>query len=163
MSEIECYTFENEIEADIHLVFECLNRDKHVLKWNTQLIENIYEGSESDMKEGSAFITRQKIDKKVYELKGIYSKYNPPYHAIVETETKEGKSKTEYTLKEYSEGTLFTVRVTLVPSNWFYKTAAKLLKWSFKFIYDDQFKRFIEYVYQVEYDRDVKRVSNHKY
>lgn len=157
MREILCYTFENEIEADINLVFECLNQDKHVLKWNTQIIENKYEGRESDLKEGSTFITRQKIEKKIYEINGIYSKYNPPYHAIVETETKEGKSKTEYILEEYSEGTLFSVRVTLVPSNWFYRLGTQLMKWSFKFLYDDQFKNFIEYVYQFEYGKEVRR------
>lgn len=44
LREIECYIFENEIEADINLVFECLKQDKHLLKWNMQIIENIYEG-----------------------------------------------------------------------------------------------------------------------
>ncbi|NRG47688.1 SRPBCC domain-containing protein, partial [Bacillus sp. CRN 9] len=152
--EIHCYKFESEINSDINLVFECLNKDKHVLKWNTQIIENLYDGHEDDLKEGSTFITRQKIGKKIYELQGSYTKYNPPYHGKVETKTKEGVSKTEYILEEIPDGTKFIVKVSLVPSNWFYKVATNILKWSFKYIYDEQFKNFIEYVYQLEYERD---------
>ncbi|WP_282155853.1 SRPBCC family protein [Cytobacillus gottheilii] len=156
MREIECYTFENEIEADIQLVFECLNDDEHVVKWNSQIIENISVDPKSEIKVGSTFITRQKIDKKVIEVKATYSEYNPPYVVAVEADTKEGISRTVYTLKEFPEGTILQVRVTLLPSNWYYNTITKLMKWSFKFIYDDQFKSFIDYVYDVQYERDVR-------
>ncbi|GIO27483.1 SRPBCC family protein [Ornithinibacillus bavariensis] len=154
MEEIRCYSFESELDANIDLVFECLSKDKHVLKWNSQIIENIFDGNENDLGEGSTFITRQKIGKKVYELEGIYTKYETPYYVNVETKTKEGLSKTEYILRETPEGTHFTVNVYLVPSNWTYKIITKMLKWSFKFIYDDQFNSFIEYVYQMEYERN---------
>ncbi|MDQ0273564.1 SRPBCC family protein [Cytobacillus purgationiresistens] len=154
MKEIHCYSFELEIDSNIDLVFECLNKDEHVLKWNSQIIENIYDGSENDLEEGSTFITRQKIGKKVYELQGLYTKYNPPYQAKVETETKEGVSKTEYILEETSEGTKFIVNVYLVPSSWIYKVMTNMFKWSFKHVYDEQFNNFKEYVYQIEYERD---------
>ncbi|MEW9111216.1 MAG: SRPBCC family protein [Cytobacillus gottheilii] len=156
MREIECYTFENEIEADIQLVFECLNDDEHVLKWNSLIIENISEVPKNEIKVGSTYISRQKFEKKVLEAKATYTKYNPPYKVAVETDTKEGISRTEYTLKEFAEGTILQVRVTLLPSNWYYKIITNLMKWSFKFIYDDQFKSFIDYVYDVQYERDVR-------
>ncbi|WP_284139386.1 hypothetical protein [Virgibacillus sp. LDC-1] len=153
MKEIHCFRFEAEIYTNIDLVSECLNKDEHVLKWNTQIIENIYDGSEDDLGEGATFITRQKIGKKVYELQGKYTKYDPPNYASVETETKEGISKTEYSMEETPEGTNFIVNVSLVPSNWIYKLATHMFKWSFKYVYNEQFERFIEYVYDVEYER----------
>ncbi|MGD6942880.1 SRPBCC family protein [Cytobacillus gottheilii] len=156
MREIECYTFENEIEADIHLVFECLNEDEHVVQWSSHIIENISEDPKGEIKIGSTYISRQKFEKKVFEAKATYTKYNPPYNVAVETDTKEGISRTEYTLEEFAEGTILHVKVTLLPSNWYYKTITKLMKWSFKFIYDDQFKSFIDYVYDVQYERDVR-------
>lgn len=151
LDEILCYTYETELDADINLVFECLNLDKHVLQWNTQIIENIYDGDESDLTEGSTFITRQKVGKKTYEFIGKYAKYNSPKHAIVETTTKEGLSKTEYTLEKTSEGTKFTVNVYLIPSNWFYKTLMKIFKGSVKPMYDEQFDLFVDYVYEQVY------------
>ncbi|MEK4921084.1 SRPBCC family protein [Cytobacillus sp. FSL R5-0569] len=153
MKEIQCYRFESEIEADIDLVFECLNKDQHVLKWNTQIIENHYDGAESDLKEGSMFTTRQKIGKKVYELQAVYSKYDPPFYAVVETKTKEGISRTEYILEILPEGTKFIANFTLIPSNWIYKLVTNMMKWSFKYVYDEQFNQYIEYIYQVEYER----------
>lgn len=79
MKEIQCYSFESEISAHIDLVTECLNKDKHVLKWNTQIIENLYDYSEEDIKEGSTYISRQKKGKKVYEMQVKYTKFNPPF------------------------------------------------------------------------------------
>ncbi len=153
VKEIHCYRFESEIYTNMELVSECLNKDEHVLKWNTQIIENIYDGSEEELREGATFITRQKIGKKVYELQGKYTKYEPPNYATVETETKEGLSKTEYILEETPEGTNFIVNVSLVPSNWLYKLVTQMFKWSFKHVFDEQFENFIEYIYQVEYER----------
>lgn len=75
---------------------------------------------------------------------------------ILETETKEGISKTEYILEETSEGTNFTVNVSLIPSKFIYKLATNMLKWSFKYVYDEQFEKLIEYVYQLEYEREEK-------
>lgn len=151
MKEIHCYHFESEIFANIDLVSECLNKDKHVLKWNSQIIENIYDGNENDLHEGSTFITRQKIGKKVYELEGKYVKYDPPNFASLETQTKEGISKTEYILEEIPEGTKFIVNVSLIPSNWIYKTATNIFKGSVKYVYDEQFERFVEYVHEQIY------------
>lgn len=147
MGEIHCYRFEADIDASINDVFECLNKDEHVLKWNTQIIKNIYEGNEDDLKEGSTFITRQKIEKKVYELEGKYVKYEPPYRAILVTQTKEGISKAEYNLDETTEGTRFTVDVYLIPSNWIYKVAAKMFVKVIKPMYDEQFEAFVDYVH----------------
>ncbi|MFD2046569.1 hypothetical protein ACFSTA_20120 [Ornithinibacillus salinisoli] len=80
----------------------------------------------------------------------------------LETETKEGISKTEYTLTEHDEGTVFTVEVSLIPSNWYYKLMNNMFKWSFKYVYDDQFNNFIEYVYNHEYkiDEDQSKTSH---
>lgn len=154
MKEILCYQFEAKINANLELVFECLNRDKHVLKWNSQIIENIYDGNENDIQEGSTYITRQKVGKKVYELEGRYIKYDPPYYAIVETTTKEGISKTEYKLKETPDGTQFIVNVSLIPSNWGYKVLTNMVKWSLKHVYNEQFNDFINYVYKIENQRN---------
>ena len=99
------------------------------------------------------FTTRQKIGKKVYELQAVYSKYDPHFYAVVETKTKEGISRTEYILEILPEGTKFIANVTLIPSNWIYKLVTNMMKWSFKYVYDDQFNQYIEYIYQVEYER----------
>ncbi|MGM0943140.1 MAG: SRPBCC family protein [Bacillota bacterium] len=155
MKEIHCYRFESEIDSTIDLVSECLNKDEHVLKWNTQIIENMYDGSEDDLVEGATFITKQKLGKKVYEFHAKCTRHDPPNYATVETKTKEGISKTEYILKETPEGTNFIVNVSLIPSNWIYKLATHMFKWSFKHVYDEQFDNFIEYVYQIEYERGI--------
>ena len=145
--EMHCYHFAAEISAPIHVVFQCLNKDEHVLKWNTQIIRNIYEGSEEDLEAGSTFTTVQKIGGKVYELEGKYVEYDPPYFAVVETETKEGISKTEYRLEELDGETSFTVDVYLIPSSWIYKTTMKMMKWAVKRMYDEQFERFVDYIH----------------
>ena len=155
MDEILCYTYATEIDADINFVFECLNLDKHVLQWNTQIIENIYDGDESDLTEGSTFITKQKVGKKTYEFVGKYTKYEPPKHAIVETTTKEGLSKTEYRLEKTSIGTKFTVNVYLIPSNWFYKILMKLFKETVTPMYDEQFNMFVDYVHEQIYETEI--------
>ncbi|UOQ86955.1 SRPBCC domain-containing protein [Gracilibacillus salinarum] len=146
MKEIKCYYFQAVILADIQLVSDCLNQDEHVLQWNDQIIENIFDGKEEDLAEGSTYITRQKLGKKIYTLPATYTTFNPPHHVAVSSKTKEGLSKTEYTLTEYDGGTVFTVEVTLIPANSYYKFITNLMKWSFKYVYDDQFQKFIDYV-----------------
>lgn len=156
MKEIHCYHFDTEIIAGIDVVFECLNKDEHVLKWNSQIVENRYDGNEDDLTVGSTYTTVQKVGKKIYELEAKCTKYDPPYNAAVETETKEGVSKTEYKLIETEEGTKFIVDVYFVPSNWIYHISMKMLKWSFKYLYDEQFEAFVNYIYELEAEQDAK-------
>ncbi|KYG29603.1 SRPBCC family protein [Alkalihalobacillus trypoxylicola] len=145
MKEIICFTFERHINAPIDTVFSCLNEDEHVLEWNDYIVEHIYEGDESELKEGSTFITKQKIGKKVIELEAEYSAFNPPYYAEVKTSTKEGMSTTKYSLSEESDGTLFKVEAILIPKNAYYSIITKLFKWSFKVLYNEQYEKFIDY------------------
>lgn len=148
MEVILSYTYETEIDATIDLVFDCLNKDEHVLKWNNHIIENIYHGTEEDLTEGSIYTTRQKLGKKVYEFDVKYIKYNPPNLVVIESETKEGLNRTEYQLEELAESTKISVKVYIEPANWFFKLALTIFKRTIEPVYDEQFNRFVDYVYE---------------
>jgi|SRR5690625_3014947 len=152
MEAIHCYRFEADIAAPIGLVFDCLNKDEHVLKWNTYIIEHIYDGSEDDIKEGSTYRSRQWVGKKEYEFEAKYSTYRPPHLVVIETETKEGISKTEYRLEETGAHTKFVVDVYLIPSNWFYKLSGKIFKNGLQTLYDEPFVRFVDYVNDLKHE-----------
>ncbi|KGA98492.1 hypothetical protein AJ85_07570 [Alkalihalobacillus alcalophilus ATCC 27647 = CGMCC 1.3604] len=152
MKEILCYEFEKDIDAPIEVVFECLNEDRHVLEWNSQILEHIYDGEESELKEGSTYKTKQQIGKKIIILEAQYNIFQPPYLAEVKSKSKEGISRTKYTLSKNEYGTHFQVEVFLIPKNWFVSMMTKMFKWSFKFIYDEQFNQFVDYIYDYQYD-----------
>lgn len=145
MKEMICFTFEAMIDVPVDFVFACLNEDKHVLQWNDFIVENVYDGDEQDLKEGSIFITKQKVGKKIIELEGEYSKYNPPHAAEVKTSTKEGIGFTRYQLIEEDNQTYFKVEVAMIPRNMYYSILTKIFKWSFKLMYTEQFEKFVEY------------------
>ncbi|MGN7312745.1 SRPBCC family protein [Alkalicoccobacillus gibsonii] len=145
MKEMICFTFEAMIDVPVDFVFACLNEDKHVLQWNDFIVENVYDGDEQDLKEGSIFITKQKVGKKIIELEGEYSKYNPPHAAEVKTSTKEGIGFTRYQLIEEDNQTYFKVEVAMIPRNMYYSILTKTFKWSFKLMYTEQFEKFVEY------------------
>ncbi|MBM0066838.1 SRPBCC family protein [Alkalicoccobacillus gibsonii] len=145
MKEMICFTFEAMIDVPVDVVFACLNEDKHVLQWNDFIVENVYDGDEQDLKEGSIFITKQKVGKKIIELEGEYSKYNPPHAAEVKTNTKEGIGFTRYQLIDKGGQTHFKVEVAMIPRNMYYSILTKTFKWSFKLMYTEQFEKFVEY------------------
>ena len=145
MNEIICFAFLKHIDVPINHVFSYLNEDKHVLEWNDYVVENVYEGKESDIKVGSTFITKQKVGKKIIELEAEYGIFNPPFNAEVKTSTKEGISTTRYTLVKENGGTLFRVEAFLIPKNYYYSIVTKMFKWTFKLMYDEQYEKFIEY------------------
>ncbi|WP_054711855.1 DUF3284 domain-containing protein [Bacillus sp. JCM 19041] len=148
MKKILCYHYETYFpEVKAQDIFTCLHYDRHVLKWNNQVIENIYKTNEDEITEGSTYISRMKIDKKEIEVEALIIKMEIPNKFAVETKTKEGRSMTEYYLEEDSEGTNFKVIVSLIPTNLFYYSLTVTMKWSFKFIYNDLFDHFREYVY----------------
>lgn len=153
VKEIIVYEFERTIEVSIDIVFNCLNKDEHVLKWNTMILEHIYEGSEEDMKVGAKYITKQQVDKKIFTIEAEIVEYDPPFKVAVASKTKEGYSTTYYQLTELDSGeTHLAVKVSLIPSNFFYKLAVKLTKGLSKFVYDEQFENFIAYLYHQQSD-----------
>ncbi|WYP27224.1 SRPBCC family protein [Alkalihalobacillus sp. FSL W8-0930] len=145
MKEMICFTFDDTIDVPVDFVFTCLNEDKHVLEWNDFIVENVYDGDERDLKEGAIFITKQKVGKKIIELEGEYTKFQPPYAAEVKTSTKEGVGFTRYQLIEDGNQTHFKVEVALIPSNMYYSILTKTFKWSYKLMYTEQFEKFVEY------------------
>jgi hypothetical protein len=150
MKELGVYRFEEIIEVPIKDLFDYLNKDEHVLKWNSMIVENIYEGSEDDIGEGSIVTTVQKIDKKVYSFEAELIEYKPPYRATIKTKTKEGTSITRYRLTPVGNPTKLEVEASLIPSNWFYKILVKLTGWASKYVFDEQYKNFVTYVYEQE-------------
>ncbi|NGP46797.1 SRPBCC family protein, partial [Bacillaceae bacterium SIJ1] len=137
---VKCNQFDERIQASIDVVFTYLNEDRHVLQWNTTIVEQTYDGNESDLIEGSTFITKQRFGRKIYSLEVTYTLLDPPYRAELQTKTKEGTSVTKYALRREGNDTYSRVEVYLIPNNWFYKCATKLLKGSFKDAYNEQFE-----------------------
>lgn len=149
MNEITVFTFDEVIDAPIQFVYMCLNKDEHVSEWNEFIVENIYpNGNEDELAAGSKYQTVQKIDKKVITLEAEIIEFQPPFHAVLKTETKEGVSYTKYRLTEEAEGTRLHVESSLIPSNIKYKLLTKFMGWAVRFMYKDQYQSFVAYVHE---------------
>lgn len=148
MKELMAYRFKEFIDAPITLVYECLHKDEHVLNWNTMIVEHIYEGREDEMGVGSRFKSKQKIGKKEYTFETEVLVHEPPHRITMKTTTKEGTNFTRYELIERDGGTQLLVEASLVPKNVAYFLAGKLTLWMSKFVFDEQYLAFIQYVYE---------------
>ncbi|WP_270180277.1 SRPBCC domain-containing protein [Alkalihalobacillus sp. CinArs1] len=147
MKELRAYQYNHFISAPIDLVYECLHKDKHVLKWNTMIVEHIYEGSEDEITAGSTFISKQKLGKKIYTLDAEVLVHEPPYKIAMKTVTNEGTSFTRYQLVESDNGTELSVEASLIPKNVYYSIVGRLTLWLSKFVFLEQYEAFIQYVY----------------
>lgn len=142
--EILVYRFEKVIDAPIEVVFDWLNNDEKIKLWNTTVVENIYESEE--LKPGTRYQSVQKIGNMTYTIHCVLTEYDPPYKAVAHTETKEGTSITKYFLSEENNKTRLTIEASIVPSNFIYKTAAKLLgkKAAQKLNLNEQYERLVK-------------------
>ncbi|MCA0989689.1 SRPBCC family protein [Pseudalkalibacillus hwajinpoensis] len=147
MKELIAYRFTEFIDAPIALVYECLHKDEHVLIWNTMIVEHIYEGREDEMGAGSRFKSKQRIGKKAYTFETEVLVHEPPHRIAMKTTTKEGINFTRYELIERDGGTQLSIEASLIPKNVVYFLAGKLTFWMSKFVFDEQYLAFIEYVY----------------
>lgn len=153
MKELIVYRFEEYIDAPIEVVFSYIDEDDKIKCWNTMLVDNIYD-SEEDMlanKPGTTFTSISKIEKKTIESRATLREHEAPYRVVVDAKTKEGISKSTYQLSRDGKGTWIVVEVSLIASNIFYYLLMKMLGWTTKFIYDEQFNRLKTYVEEVEY------------
>ncbi|PFG12433.1 SRPBCC family protein [Bacillus sp. es.036] len=147
MKELIAYRFTEFIDAPIDLVYECLHKDEHVLNWNTMIVEHIYEGREDEMGAGSRFKSKQRIGKKEYTFETEVLVHEPPHRIAMKTTTKEGINFTRYELIEGDGGTQLSIEASLIPKNVVYFLAGKLTLWMSKFVFDEQYLAFIQYVY----------------
>ncbi|GAF20333.1 hypothetical protein JCM19046_5058 [Bacillus sp. JCM 19046] len=144
---IVCYTYETFFEeVAAEEVFTYLHYDRHLFQWNNQVIENIYETTEDELKEGSTYRSKMRIEKKEMEVDITIKKMDVPNHFIAHAQTKEGVNITQYKLEERDGGTHFQVIVSLIPRNLFYWLLAQTTKWAVKFVYNDVFDAFKKYV-----------------
>ncbi|KGX87019.1 SRPBCC family protein [Pontibacillus litoralis] len=147
MKEMKVYRFEQWIDAPIDLVYDYIHKDDHVRQWNSIVMGNEYECKEEDIAVGTTFKTTMKIDKKVLTFDAEIVEHEPPYKGTVQTRSKEGVSMTRYRLSEEEGGTKLVVEASLTPSNLYYKMATKLFGWTVKFVYNEQYEQFVDYVY----------------
>ena len=105
MRELKAFQFNRFIDAPIEFVYECLHKDKHVLKWNTMIVEHIYDGTEDEITAGSHFISKQKLGNKIYTFDTEVLIHEPPYKIAMKTTTKEGTSFTSNKLSQHHGGT----------------------------------------------------------
>lgn len=138
----EIATYQMTIEAPIDHVFACLAEDEHIIKWNDHLIENIYEDGDASLVTGKRFISVQQFEKKQIRVESELTYVNRPYECEVLAMTNQGISTSTYVLTETTDGTNVTIRLTLIPSSWFYKLYVKGFAWAIRLIYDEQFKQF---------------------
>lgn len=138
----EIATYQMTIQAPIDHVFACLVEDEHIIKWNDHLIENIYEDNDNALVEGKRFVSVQQFENKEIRVDSMLTHVNRPYACEVQAVTNQGVSTTSYVFEETEGGTSVTVRITLLPSSWFYRLYAKGFAWAIRLIYDEQFKQF---------------------
>ncbi|WP_256814882.1 hypothetical protein [Cytobacillus sp. Bac17] len=60
--------------------------------------------------------------------------------------SKEGLSISKYLLSREHNGTRLIVEASLVPSNFFYKLTTRLLGWTAKFVFEEQYQNLKRYV-----------------
>lgn len=154
MKEMLVYRYDNIIQAPIDVVFEYVDKDDKIKLWNTMFIENIYE-NESDKllnKPGTNFKTVQRIEKKTFTINSTITEYEAPYKVVMHSKTKEGLSISKYFLTREYNGTRLIVESSIIPSNIFYQTITKLLGWTGKYIYEEQYENLKKYVEEVVQD-----------
>ncbi|QPC48100.1 SRPBCC family protein [Mangrovibacillus cuniculi] len=149
-NEVLVYSFHEYIDAPLESVYEYMNKDEHVYQWNSMIEEHIYEGNEEEIKAGSTYKSRMKLDKKEFVIETKIIKHEPPYHAEIHGYSKEGVSITRYWFERDGHGTTLTVEASLLPKNFLYKWASKLFKPFSKLVFDEQYKAFVQYVYTQE-------------
>ncbi len=142
LKQLEVATYHMTIDAPIDHVFSCLAEDEHIVKWNDHLIENIYEDGDASLVTGKRFISVQQFEKKEIRVESELTYVNRPYECEVLAMTNQGISTFTYVLTETPNGTDVIIRLTLIPSSWFYKLYVKGFAWAIRLIYDDQFKQF---------------------
>lgn len=143
MKEITVYRYEEIIFAPIEAVFEYVNNDEKIIRWNSMLVENIYENPDDYrlMKPGTTFTSVQRFDKKTIKAASKLVEIDPPYKVVVHAESKEGTSIARYQLSPMNGGTKLVVEASIIPKNGFYWLMTKLLGWTTKFIYQEQFEQ----------------------
>ncbi len=148
MKELLVYRYEEVINAPIDVVFDYVNDDEKIKCWNTLFVENIYEAPEDKelARPGTKFKTVQKIDKKVMTIESVLIEFMPPYKIVMHSQSKEGLSISKYELSREYHGTRLIVEASIIPSNFLYKIATKLLGWTSKYIYEEQYKRLKTFI-----------------
>jgi uncharacterized protein YndB with AHSA1/START domain len=148
MKEMLVYRFEEFINAPIDIVFAYVDEDEKIKRWNTMMVENIYdleEGTHSN-KPGTRFKSVQKIEKKTITVDCMIMEYQAPTKIVMHSTTKEGVSISKYFLLREYHGTRLIVEASLIPSNTFYKITTKLLGWTSKLIFEEQYQNLKAYV-----------------
>lgn len=148
MKEMLVYRYEDVIHAPIDLVFKYVDDDEKIKLWNTMLIENIYEDEENKPVPvpGTKFVTVQKLDKKIIKIGSELIEYKAPHKVVMHSHSKEGLSISKYLLSREHNGTRLIVEARLVPSNFFYKLTTRLLGWTAKFVFEEQYQNLKRYV-----------------
>ncbi|MDF2036927.1 SRPBCC domain-containing protein [Cytobacillus oceanisediminis] len=148
MKEMLVYRYEDVIHAPIDLVFKYVDDDEKIKLWNTMLIENIYNNEENKPvpEPGTKFVTVQKLDKKIIKIDSELIEYEAPHKVVMHSHSKEGLSISKYYLTREHNGTRLIVEASLVPSNFFYRLTTKLLGWTAKFVFEEQYQNLKRYV-----------------
>ncbi|MCS0788391.1 SRPBCC domain-containing protein [Cytobacillus pseudoceanisediminis] len=148
MKEMLVYRYEDVIHAPIDLVFKYVDDDEKIKLWNTMLIENIYDNEENKPVPvpGTKFVTVQKLDKKIIKIDSELIEYKAPHIVVMHSHSKEGLSISKYLLSREHNGTRLIVEASLVPSNFFYKLTTRLLGWTAKFVFEEQYQNLKRYV-----------------
>jgi hypothetical protein len=146
MKEILVYRYEDVIHAPIDLLFKYVDEDEKIKLWNTMLIENIYDNKENKPipQPGTKFVTVQKLDKKIIKIDSEL--IEAPCKVVIHSHSKEGLSISRYLLSREHDGTRLIVEASLIPRGLFYKLTTKLLGWTAKFVFEEQYENLKRYV-----------------
>jgi uncharacterized protein YndB with AHSA1/START domain len=138
MEEKLLFRLEEFIDAPIDVVFDYLDDDDKIRRWNDFFVENIYENGKQESIPGTKFTSVQRIEKKTIRTEIVLTEYDPPNKIIMEGYSKEGKAFTRYFLYKEYDGTRVVMESSIIPSNLYYRIITKLFGGLGKFLYKEQ-------------------------
>lgn len=152
MKEKLLFRLEEFIAAPIDVVFDYLDDDEKIRRWNDFFVENIYENGKQENVPGTRFTSVQRIEKKTIRTEIVLTEYDPPNKIIMEGYSKEGKAFTRYFLYREYDGTKLVMESSIIPSNLYYRIITKLFGGLGKFLYKEQVQRLKEYLEMRDFD-----------
>jgi uncharacterized protein YndB with AHSA1/START domain len=152
MEEKLLFRLDEFIAAPIDVVFDYLDDDEKIQRWNEYFVENIYENGKQENLPGTKFVSVQRFEKKTIRTDIVLTEYDPPNKIIMEGYSKEGTAFTRYFLYKEEDGTRIVMESSIIPKNLYYRIITKLFGGLGKFIYKDQINNLREYLEMRDFD-----------
>lgn len=152
MEEKLLFRLEEIIYAPIEVVFDFVDDDDKIKRWNDYFIENIYENETKKNIPGTKFISVQQYGKKTISVEVELLEYEAPNKIIMVSNSKEGTSYTRYFLSREYDGTKLIMESSIIPKNTYYRILTKLFGGLGKYVYEEQIHALKNYIEMRDFD-----------